>query len=130
MGLRIVVGADSAGYDYKETLKADFEASDLVDEVTDMGVDEGGATHYPHITVSAAQRIVDGKADRALLVCGTGMGVAISANKVHGIRAVTAHDSYSVERSVRSNNAQGLGCGQRVGGIERARRLPAEGRGR
>src|SRR5690625_7633162 len=79
MGLRIVVGADSAGYDYKETLKADFEASDLVDEVTDMGVDEGGATHYPHIAVAAAQRIVDGKADRALLVCGTGMGVAISA---------------------------------------------------
>ncbi|WP_277050729.1 ribose-5-phosphate isomerase [Ruania albidiflava] len=126
MGLRIVVGADNAGYDYKEVLKADLEASDLVDEVTDMGVDEGGATDYPHIAVAAAQRVVEGKADRALLVCGTGMGVAIAANKVHGIRAVTAHDSFSVERSVLSNNAQVLCFGQRVVGIELARRLARE----
>lgn len=126
MGLRIVVGSDSAGYDYKEALKADLEASDLVEQVTDMGVDAGGSTDYPHIAVAAAQRIVEGKADRALLVCGTGLGVAIAANKVHGIRAVTAHDSYSVERSVLSNNAQVLCFGQRVVGLELARRLARE----
>ena len=67
--------------------------------------------------------IADGKADRALLVCGTGLGVAIAANKVPGIRAVTAHDSFSVERAVLSNNAQVLCFGQRVVGIELARRL-------
>ncbi|WP_420112601.1 ribose-5-phosphate isomerase [Pseudactinotalea sp.] len=126
MGLRIVVGADSAGYDYKEALKADLEASGLVDQVIDMGVDAGGDTDYPHIAVAAAKRVADGGADRALLVCGTGLGVAISANKVPGIRAVTAHDSYSVERSVLSNNAQVLCFGQRVVGLELARRLAGE----
>jgi ribose 5-phosphate isomerase B len=70
--------------------------------------------------------IADGKADRALLICGTGLGVAISANKVKGIRAATAHDSYSVERLVLSNNAQVLTFGQRVIGIELALRLAKE----
>jgi ribose 5-phosphate isomerase B len=76
--------------------------------------------------VTAARLVADGKADRALLVCGTGLGVAISANKVPGIRAVTAHDSFSVERSVLSNNAQVLCFGQRVIGLELARRLARE----
>ena len=74
----------------------------------------------------AARLIAEGKADRALLVCGTGLGVAISANKVAGIRAVTAHDSFSVERSILSNDAQVLCFGQRVVGIELARRLAKE----
>lgn len=66
------------------------------------------------------------KADRALLICGTGLGVAISANKVPGIRAVTANDPYSVERSVLSNNAQVLCFGQRVIGLELAKKLIKE----
>ena len=70
--------------------------------------------------------VARGGADRALLVCGTGLGVAIAANKVRGIRAVTAHDSFSVERAVLSNNAQILTFGQRVVGLELARRLAAE----
>ena len=81
------------------------------------------STAYPHIAVAAARLIAEGKADRALLVCGTGLGVAISANKVPGVRAVTAHDGFSVERSVLSNNAQVLCFGQRVIGLEVARRL-------
>src|SRR5919197_795649 len=89
-GLRIVVGADDAGVDYKNILRRDLEADD------------------------------------ALLLCGTGLGAAISANKVRGIRAVTAHDSFSVERSVLSNNAQVLCFGQRVIGLELARRLARE----
>ncbi|BBJ45431.1 hypothetical protein SSPO_081490 [Streptomyces antimycoticus] len=86
-----------------------------------MGSDEH--TAYPHVAVEAARRVAEGTADRALLVCGTGLGVAISANKVPGIRAVTAHDSYSVRRSVLSNNAQVLCFGQRVIGLELARSL-------
>jgi ribose 5-phosphate isomerase B len=70
--------------------------------------------------------VKDGRADRALLICGTGLGMAISANKVSGIRAVTAHDSYSIERSVLSNDAQILCFGQRVIGIELAKRLVTE----
>lgn len=125
--LRIVVGSDLAGFTYKDALKHDLEADDRVAEVIDVGVpSDQDPTAYPHIAVEAARLIAEGKADRALLVCGTGLGVAIAANKVPGIRAVTAHDSYSVERAIRSNNAQVLTFGQRVIGLELARRLASE----
>ena len=78
------------------------------------------------MAIAAAELVAAGGADRALLVCGTGLGVAIAANKVEGIRAVTAHDSFSVERAILSNNAQVLTFGQRVIGLELARRLARE----
>ena len=124
--LRIVIGSDDAGFDYKEALKADLEKDPRVASVTDVGVGADGHTEYPHIAVDAARVIAAGDADRALLFCGTGLGVAIAANKVEGIRAVTAHDSYSVERAILSNNAQVLTMGQRVIGLELARRLVRE----
>lgn len=123
---RIVVGSDDAGMDYKNILKADLEHDERVGQVIDVGVNADETTPYPHVAVAAARMVAAGQADRALLVCGTGLGVAISANKVPGIRAVTAHDSFSVERSVRSNNAQVLTFGQRVVGLELARRLACE----
>ncbi|MGN8160049.1 ribose-5-phosphate isomerase [Salinisphaera sp. RV14] len=124
--LRIIIGSDEAGYRYKEAIKADMQASDTVSSVEDMGVDEAARTPYPTIAIAAAQKIAAGEADRALLICGTGLGVAISANKVPGIRAVTAHDGYSVERGVLSNNAQVLCFGERVIGLELARKLARE----
>ncbi|WP_460798695.1 ribose-5-phosphate isomerase [Microbacterium sp. GXF0217] len=124
--LRIVIGSDDAGFAYKELLKADLESSDLADLVADIGVDADGHTAYPKVAVAAAEMVARGEADRALLVCGTGLGVAIAANKVSGVRAVTAHDSFSVERAVLSNNAQVLCLGQRVIGQELARRLVRE----
>lgn len=124
--LRIVVGNDNAGLEYKNIIKNDFLRDPRVSEVIDVGVDEEDDSNYPQVAFAAGNLIVQGDADRALLICGTGLGVAISANKVAGIRAVTAHDSYSVERSVLSNNAQVLCFGQRVIGIELARRLASE----
>ena len=124
--LRIVIGCDDAGFDYKEILRRDLEANPGVASVVDVGVDADGHTAYPRIAVAAAELVAKGEADRALLVCGTGLGVAIAANKVPGIRAVTAHDSFSVERSVLSNNAQVLTFGERVVGLELARRLARE----
>lgn len=124
--LRIVVGSDDAGFEYKEALKADLQGTPGVEVVCDVGVDADSHTAYPTVAIAAAEMIADGRADRALLVCGTGLGVAIAANKVPGIRAVTAHDSFSVERSVLSNNAQVLTFGQRVIGLELARRLARE----
>ncbi|MFS0713920.1 ribose-5-phosphate isomerase [Microbacterium sp. 2P01SA-2] len=124
--LRIVIGCDDAGFDYKEVLKRDLEAIDGVASVVDVGVGADGHTPYPTVAIEAAERVARGEADRALLICGTGLGVAIAANKVTGIRAVTAHDSFSVERGVLSNNAQVLTMGQRVVGIELARRLVRE----
>ena len=123
---KIVVGSDDAGLQYKDALKADLQADDRVAEVIDVGVGGTEQTPYPHVAVAAAQLVAQGRADRALLVCGTGLGVAISANKVPGVRAVTAHDSYSVERSVLSNDAQVLCFGQRVVGLELARKLTKE----
>jgi len=124
--LRIVVGSDDAGFDYKEILKKDLEQNPDAASVADVGVDADGHTPYPKVAIAAAEMVARGEADRALLICGTGLGVAISANKVAGIRAVTAHDSFSVERSVLSNDAQVLTMGQRVIGIELARRLVRE----
>ena len=124
--LRIVIGCDDAGFDYKEILKKDLEASDLVESVTDIGVDSSGHTAYPKIGVAAGELVAAGEADRALLFCGTGIGVAMAAGKVAGIRASVAHDSFSVERLILSNNAQVLTMGQRVIGIELARRLVRE----
>lgn len=125
-GLRIVIGCDEAGFDYKEQLRADLLANPAVANVTDVGVSEGQVAAYASIAVAAGELVASGEADRALLVCGTGLGMAIAANKVPGIRAVTAHDSYSVERAVLSNNAQVLTMGQRVVGLELARRLARE----
>ena len=126
MGLTIVVGADIAGVNYKETLKADLEADERVAEVIDVGVRPGEDIDYPHVAVEAARKVAAGEADRALLVCGTGMGMAIAANKVPGIRASVAHDSFSVERLVLSNDAQILTLGERVIGLQLARRLVRE----
>ncbi|MEV7086235.1 ribose-5-phosphate isomerase [Streptomyces sp. NPDC093085] len=123
---RLVVGSDDAGHTYKQHIKADLDGHPAVAHLTDVGVDAEGHTPYPAVAIRAAEMIARGEADRAILVCGTGLGVAIAANKVRGVRAVTAHDSYSVERSVLSNNAQVLCLGQRVIGIELARRLARE----
>lgn len=125
--LRIVVGCDDAGINYKNTIKADLEKDPRVEQVFDVGVNGNtDKTAYPHVAVDAAKLVSEAKADRALLICGTGLGVAISANKVPGIRAVTAHDSFSVERAILSNNAQVLCMGERVVGLELARRLAKE----
>jgi len=126
MGWRIVVGADEAGAAYKETLKALLLADPRVEQVVDVGVRMDEAEPYPDVAVRAAKLVAAGEVDRGLLVCGTGLGVAIAANKVRGVRAVTAHDSYSVERSVLSNDAQVLCMGERVVGLEVAKRLARE----
>jgi len=123
---RVVIGSDDAGLAYKDAIKADLLADARVTSVDDVGVDSEGHTPYPDIAIAAATMVADGEVDRALLICGTGLGMAIAANKVAGVRAATAHDSYSVERAILSNDAQVLTMGQRVIGIELARRLARE----
>ena len=125
--LRIAIGGDDAGHSLKSILKADLYSHPLVSHIEDVGVAHtDDKTAYPHVAVDAAKLVLTGKVDRALLICGTGLGVAIAANKVPGIRAVTAHDAYSVERAVLSNDAQVLCMGQRVVGTEVARKLVSE----
>ena len=131
IGLRLIVGADEAGVDYKDQILADLREDPRIAEVIDIGVNRGDAPEvftkaYPYVGIAAGELIRDRQADRAILFCGTGIGVAIAANKVDGIRAATAHDSFSVERSVLSNDCQVLTMGQRVVGLELARRLVRE----
>lgn len=113
--------------DYKDAIKADLEKDPRVTHTEDVGSHASSdKTAYPHRAAAAARLVAAGTADRAILICGTGLGVAIAANKVKGVRAVTAHDAFSVERAVLSNNAQVLCLGARVVGLELARRLVRE----
>jgi ribose 5-phosphate isomerase B len=113
-------GADDAGYELKTMLLA--EASGLPGvKVIDFGVSGADASEaYPQVGVRVAQAVASGDIDRAILVCGTGIGMAISANKVAGVRAAVAYDAYSVERSILSNNCQVLALGSRVIGAHLA----------
>ena len=126
--IRLLLGGDSAGFDYKDAILADMQADERVEVVEDLGVyaDDLENSSYPQVAIAAAEKIAAGEADRAILVCGTGIGVAIAANKVPGIRATVAHDSFSVERSILSNDCQILTLGQRVIGLQLARRLAKE----
>jgi ribose 5-phosphate isomerase B len=113
-GMTVGFGADDAGYELKNMLLA--ETSRLPGmRVIDFGVSGPDATEaYPQVGVRVAQAVARGEIDRAILVCGTGIGMAISANKVPGVRAAVAYDAYSVERSILSNNCQVLALGARV----------------
>jgi ribose 5-phosphate isomerase B len=112
---RIVVGSDFAGFELKELLKQYLQKDPRVSEVIEMGVNSlDDKTDYPNIGFALGEKITSGNADRGLLVCGTGIGMAISANKVPGIRATTVHDPYSLERAVLSNNCQVITMGARV----------------
>jgi ribose 5-phosphate isomerase B len=126
--IRLLMGGDSTGFDYKDAILADMQADERVEVVEDLGVYAGDLENssYPQVAIAAAEKIAAGEADRAILVCGTGIGVAIAANKVPGIRATVAHDSFSVERSILSNDCQILTLGQRVIGLQLARRLAKE----
>jgi len=113
--LVIAVGADSLGRGLLDVLVADLRADARVHEVLDLGVPStDDPTAYPHVGIAVAEAVARGDAQRALLVCGTGIGMAISANKVRGVRAAVAHDPYSLERSVRSNDCQVLCMGANV----------------
>ncbi len=122
----LAVGADSAGAELKNAIVRTL-ADDPRVEVRDFGVpDAADPTAYPLVGLEVAQAVARGEAKRGLLVCGTGIGMAISANKVAGIRATVAHDAYSVERSVLSNDCQILALGARVIGPELAKKLVEE----
>lgn len=125
--LTVALAADNAGVVLKNLIAEQLAADQRVSDVLDHGVhDESDDRAYPRLGLSAAEAVARGDADRAVLICGTGIGMCISANKVDGVRATVAHDSYSVERSIKSNNCQVLTMGSRVIGPELAKRLVHE----
>lgn len=120
----VAVGSDDAGVNLKNFIRDRLREDPRVKDVVDFGVaNESDKTLYPIICIRAAEAVARGEADRAVLFGGTGLGEAISANKVRGIRAVVAHDPYSIERSILSNNCQVLCLGERVIAPELADRI-------
>jgi len=120
----VAVGTDDAGVNLKNYIREKLREDPRVQEVLDFGVaDAGDKTAYPIICIKVAEAIARGEVDRAVLFGGTGLGEAISANKVRGVRAAVAHDPYSIERSILSNNCQVLCLGERVIAPELADRV-------
>jgi ribose 5-phosphate isomerase B len=101
--MRIAVGSDHAGFHLKEHVKVALAA--IGHEVIDVGPVTGGSVDYPQFAADAARLVAAGEADRGVLACGSGVGVAIVANKVAGVRAVNAHDPSEAEMARRHNDA-------------------------
>lgn len=104
--MRIAIGSDHAGYDLKEAVVPSLRAAGH--ELIDVGTDSPESVDYPDPAARAARLVGDGGAERAVIVCGSGVGVAIVANKVDGVRAVNAHDAEEAEMSRRHNDANVL----------------------
>lgn len=119
--MKIAVAGDSAGEWLAKVLADYLKARHDVAEVsrTEAGLDP----YYANLSDRVANAVLNGTYERAILVCGTGIGVAISANKVLGIRAAQCHDTYSAERAALSNNAQIITMGARVIGPELAKAI-------
>src|SRR3984885_11214673 len=118
----IAVGADDAAFELKGKIVDYLKSKGLT--VEDYGVAKPDpAVLYPDVALTVAQAIASGKHDRGILMCGTGIGVCITANKVPGIRAAVCHDPYSAERSRMSNDCQIMTLGSRGIGAELAKSL-------
>jgi ribose 5-phosphate isomerase B len=117
----IAIGCDEAAFHLKETLRAHLEK--LGHTVKDYGVYNTEPSLYPNIALEVSSAVAGGKHERAILMCGTGIGMAITANKVPGIRAAVCHDVYSTERARKSNDCQVMALGARVVGEEYAKSL-------
>jgi ribose 5-phosphate isomerase B len=118
---RIVIGADHLGVGLKDAIALHLRAKGH--EVVDLGVGNGDPVDYPDIARPLAERIAAGEFPRGILVCGTGAGMAISANKVPGVRAVCVQDPYTAERAIASNNAQVITLGAQITGAAVAKML-------
>lgn len=119
--MKLAIAGDSAGEGLAKTL-ADY-LKDKHDVAEISRTDAGPDAFYANLSDRVANEVLNGTYDRAILVCGTGIGVCISANKVPGIRAALTHDTYSAERAALSNNAQIITMGARVIGAEVAKSI-------
>ncbi|TCS79942.1 ribose 5-phosphate isomerase B [Pectinatus cerevisiiphilus] len=119
--MKIAIGCDEAAYNLKIVLKEHLESKGY--EVDDFGAGKGEVILYPDVAYKVADAVAQGKYKRAVLVCGTGIGMCICANKVPGVRAAVCHDQFSAQRSRMSNNAQIICMGERVIGTELAKAL-------
>ena len=120
--MRVAIGADHGGYAIKDELKSFLES--LGHETIDVGAYAlEPADDFPDFTKPLAESVASGRADRGIMICGSGVGAAVAANKVKGIRASVCHDTYSAHQGVEHDDMNVLCLGARIVGIELAREL-------
>lgn len=119
--MKLAIGCDEAAYKLKVAIERHLDEIGV--EYEDFGAEEGEVILYPDVAVKVAEAVAKGEYERGILVCGTGIGMAITANKVPGIRAAVCHDPFSAERARKSNDAQIMCMGERVIGEELAKCL-------
>jgi ribose 5-phosphate isomerase len=119
--MRIALGADHAGYAMKEHLSAWL--AERGHAVYDLGTHSADPVDYPDYAAAAAQAVLDGRADRGIVICGSGAGAAVAANKLNGIRAGVAHDTYTAHQMVEHDDVNILCLGSRVIGTSLAEEL-------
>jgi ribose 5-phosphate isomerase B len=119
--MRIVIGSDHAGFELKASVIAEIAA--LGHEPVDTGVFSPEPSDYPDIAEALCTRLIADDAERGVLICGSGVGVSVAANKFPGIRAAICHDTYSAHQGVEHDDMNVLVIGARVVGTELAREL-------
>ena len=119
--MRVVIGSDHAGFELKEELEQFLKQEGH--EVVDVGTHTVDPVDYPDSAAALAAAILDGRAERGLLVCGSGVGASVAANKIHGIRAGLCHDTYSAHQGVEHDDMNVICVGARIIGIALAQEL-------
>lgn len=109
---KVVLGADHAGFAYKELIRSHLESKGYT--VDDIGTFDDDSVDYPDYAIEVARIVASGRSERGILVCGTGIGVSIAANKVKGVRAAVCHDVFTARASRVHNDANVLALGARV----------------
>lgn len=122
--MKIGIGSDHNAFEMKSLLKKHIEAKGI--EVVDYGCYSTEEVDYPNVAFNVANAVVEEEIERGILFCGTGIGMAMAANKIPGVRAAQVHDTYSAERAQLSNNAQIITLGSKVVGIEVAKKIVDE----
>ncbi len=113
--MRIAVGVDHRGFEVKDELLALLV--DAGHEVLDLGTDSDESVDYPDFAAAVGQAIVEGEADRGIVVCGSGVGACVAANKIAGVRAATCHDTYSAHQGVEHDDMNLLCLGSAIVGM-------------
>ncbi|HEY0461669.1 MAG TPA: ribose 5-phosphate isomerase B [Pyrinomonadaceae bacterium] len=110
--MKIAIGADHAGFEVKEKIKRQLEEMDM--EVEDLGTGSGDSVDYPDFGAKVGREVASGKADEGIVVCGSGIGIAIAANKIDGVRAAQAWNEETARLARQHNDANVLSIGARV----------------
>ncbi|MGA2025512.1 MAG: ribose 5-phosphate isomerase B [Syntrophobacteraceae bacterium] len=122
--MKVCIGADHAGFALKEVVASSLREAGI--EVVDVGTNSPDSVDYPVYALRVARAVEGGQADRGILVCGSGTGMCIAANRVHGVRAVSAHEPFEARMSRRHNDSNVLCLGSRFIGVDLALEIVRE----